>query len=462
MNRPFILVSLALALLLGWTPTRANVELVDRVKQNDPEALVSLLDAGADPDEAEGDGSTALLWASHLEDLPSVAALLRAGANPDAANDLGATPLWAASENRNAAIARALLEAGADPNLALRSGETPLMVAARSGATEVARLLVAAGADLERRGSRGQNALMWAAAQKHPEVVRVLLEAGADVHARSDSWELVEAVPPHSYDDYNMAIPHGADTPLLFAARSGDLASVRLLVEFGADVNDTDAWGISATNFATHSDFLDVVGFLLEAGADPNLAEPGFAPLHNAIMWRDTAMARVLIEHGADPNAVLETWTPERRTSRDWNYAPELVGAPAIWLAARFGGPEITRMLAEAGADPLVIHHGNYVSASITGEGHDPREHVSTLLTAALGAGGGRAWSSPRRDESASLALEFAELAVELGVDLNFVAPDGRTALDMASRMPEVAAFLEANGALHGEVPEGGRGGRGR
>lgn len=462
MTRPITIgVLLALVFLTGLAGAN-DVPVIERVKQNDLAGLVSLLDSGADPNQAEPDRSTALVWASHLDDLPAVEALLAAGADPNAANDLGATALWVAGENANTAIVRTLLDAGADPNRALVSGETPLMVAARAGAADIAEMLVSAGADLEARGSRGQTALMWAAAQKHPGVVEILLRSGANVHVRSDVWELVEAVPPHSYGPYNRSIPHGADTALLFAARSGDVESARLLVEFGAHVDDADAWGITAVNFAAHSNFADVVDFLLEAGADPNLAAPGFAPLHNAIMWRNADMVRALVEHGADPNAVLETWTPERRTSRDWNYAPELVGAPAIWLAARFGGPEVTRILAEAGADPTVVHHGHYVFASYTAESHDEREHVSTLLTAALGAGGGRAWAQPPREESAALALEFARLAVDLGVDLNFAGPDGRTALDMASRMPDVAAFLEMNGAVNGEAPTGGRGGRGR
>jgi ankyrin repeat protein len=452
-----------LALALGFAGTAfaiaANdVPLIERVKQNDGGDLGDLLAGGADPNQTEPDGSTALLWASHLDDLPAVEALIGAGADASRANDLGATPLWAASQNGNADVVRALLAGGADPNRALLSGETPLMVASRAGVSDVITMLVDAGADIEARGSRGQTALMWAAAQKHSEVVRVLLERGADVHARSDVWELVEAVPPHSYLPYNMSIPHGGDTALLFAARSGDLESARMLVEFGGDIDDADAWGISAVNFAAHSDFTDLVAFLLDAGADPNQADPGFTPLHNAIMWRDEAMVRALLDHGADPNAVLQTWTPERRTSQDWNYAPELVGAPAIWLAARFGGPEVTRLVAEAGADPTVVHHGHYVSSSITGDGHEEREHVSTLLTAALGSGGGRAWVQPPRAEGEALALEFARLAVELGVDLNFAGPDGRTALDMAARMPEAAAFLEAAGAVNGEAPAGGRG----
>ena len=53
-------------------------------------------------------------------------------------------------------------------------------------------------------------------------------------------------------------------------------------------------------------------------------------------MHRDEKMVAALLAHGAEPNAPLRTWTPTRRSSRDFNFAPELVGATPFWLAARF------------------------------------------------------------------------------------------------------------------------------
>ena len=95
-------------------------------------------------------------------------------------------------------------------------------------------------------------------------------------------------------------IPTGGETALMFAARVGDLESAKLLVAAGADVNDADAWGVSATSLAAHSGFTDVVLFLLDKGADPNRAEPGFAPLHEAVMRRDEKMVAALLAHVCD------------------------------------------------------------------------------------------------------------------------------------------------------------------
>src|SRR5581483_2440744 len=191
---------------------------------------------------AGGDGSTPLHWAVYNDDAETAARLIRTGAGVNAANDLGVTPLWIASQNGSTALVETLLKAGANPNAALLSGETPVMVASRAGFSEIVELLAARGGNVNARAARGQTALMWAVAQKHPDTVKVLLAHGADVHARSAVWSQMMAVPPHGYPEYNRMIPQGGDTALMFAARVGDLASAKLLVDGGADVNDHDAW----------------------------------------------------------------------------------------------------------------------------------------------------------------------------------------------------------------------------
>src|SRR4051812_25040329 len=269
------LVSISLAMLLTGAAA-GRPPLVDTARNGDRDALRALLRKGADVNAAEADGSTALHWASYRDDVESADLLLRSGARVNAANDLGVTPLWTASQNGSVAMVSRLLRAGADPNAALLSGETALMVAARSGYPEVVQQLLSKDAKVNARGVRGQTALMWAVAQKHPEVVKTLLAHGADIHARSDVWSEVMAVPPHGYLPYNKTIPHGGDTGLMFAARVGDTASTKLLIAAGANVNDRDAWGVSATVLVAHSGFDDIVECLLDKGADSNAADAGF------------------------------------------------------------------------------------------------------------------------------------------------------------------------------------------
>src|SRR5262245_37843595 len=427
----------------------ADVPLIDAAKNADTAVVRTLVQKKADVNAAEGDGTTALHWASYRDDLESADLLIRAGANVNAANDLGVTPLWAASQNGSTAMVARLLAAGANPNAALLAGETPVMVAARAGKTAVVEQLVAKGANVNARGARGQTALMWAAAQKHPDVVKVLVAHGADVHARSDVWNEVMAVSPHGHLPYNRAIPHGADTALMFAARVGDVESAARLVAAGANVNDTDAWGVSATTMAAHAGFADLMTFLLEKGADPNAAKAGFTALHAAVMHRDEKMVTSLLDHGADPNAPVESWTPTRRSSKDFNFSPELVGATPFWLAARFAMPSVMRLLVDYGADPLVVHRGDRVVDGRGGKDFEHRIDVTTALMAATGMGGGTAWIQPDRREREALMLEAVKLAVDYGVDLNAINTDGRTALDAAkaAKLESVVSFLVEHGA---------------
>jgi len=443
---------LALTIFLLAT---APLPLIDAAKNVDREAVRSLLKQGANVNATQADGTTALHWASYRDDLESADLLIRSGANVNARNDLGATPLWAACQNGSESMVGRLLTAGANPNAALLLGETPVMVAGRSGSPAVVELLAAKGANVNARAARGQTALMWAVAQKQPEVVKVLLANGADIHARSDSWTEVMAVPPHGYLEYNRAIPHGNDTALMFAARVDDLASAKLLVAAGANVNDEDAWGVSAVVLAAHSGFTDVVEFLLEKGANANSDRAGFTALHEAVMRRDENLVKVLLDHGADANLPVRSWTPTRRSSRDFNFPPELIGATPFWLAARFTEPEVMRLLVKHGADPLFVLRSERMVEG-RGVAWEQRKEATTAVMAAAGMGGGGSpWTEIERSRREKLALEAVKIAVELGVDVNAKSVNGSTALDSARRLKwdSVAAFLVEKGAKSG-TPE--------
>jgi ankyrin repeat protein len=428
-----------------------SAPLVEAAKNGD---VAALRVPGANVNAADADGTTALHWVSYHDDVETAKFLIRAGAKVNAANDLGATPLWTASQNGSVAMVRLLLEAGANPNAALLLGETPVMVASRSGYPAVVEQLIAKGGKVNARAARGQTALMWAVSQRHPEVVKVLLAHGADVQARSEVWNEVMAVPPHGYLEYNRAIPHGGDTALMFAARVGDLASAKLLVAAGANVNDADAWGVSATTLAAHSGYQELVEFLLDKDANPNAAAAGFTALHGAVMRRDEKMVSALLDHGADANAPIRTWTPTRRSSHDFNLAPELVGASPFWLAARFSEPSVMRLLVKHGADPLFVHHGDRMVEGKAGKGFQHQTNATTALMAAAGMGGGTAWVQLDRKEREAQAFEAVKLAAELGVDVNAVNTDGRTALDSAKslRYETVVKFLVEKGAKSGRA----------
>ncbi len=464
--------------ILAWVVTglaagasAADQPLADAARNADWGVVRALIAEGADVTGRQGDGATALHWAAYWDEVELADLLLDAGADVSAANDLGVTPVWTAAENGRAAMVRRLLDAGANPNAPLLSGETPLMTAARVGAAGVAGLLLDAGADVDATGSRSQTALMWAVAQRHPGVVEVLLAHGAAVDARSDVWtEVVKTTPEPWNPEYVAEIPQGGYTALLFAARVGDLASAKLLVAAGADVNDQPPYGTSATVVAAHSGHGDVAAHLLEQGADPNAAGAGYTALHAAILHQDAALVRALLDHGADPDAAVRTSTPVRRDAVDFYLHPSYVGATPFWLAARFGASGIMHMLAERGANPRLIHHPTYWpgSLSVRDERTQVNEGETTSLMAAVGLGGrnplvavdrlGRiAESAPVRStrrepdpaEREAVILEAARLAVTLGVSVNTANARGDTALHAAAARgyDSVIELLVAHGA---------------
>ncbi len=446
------LIALLAVLLAGGGAAASEAPpLVDAARNTDTESLRALLGGGAPAGAADADGTTALHWASYRDDLEGADLLLEAGADVNAATDLGVTPLWLAAENASPAMVRGLLAAGADPNRALLLGETPAMVASRAGNADVLEALLAAGADPEARGARGQTALMWAAARHRTTAVEVLLAHGADVHARSEVWSQVMAVPPHGRPEYNGDIPHGGNTALMFAVREGALAAAQRLAAAGADVDDADAWGVSALVLAAHAGHREVAEFLLAEGADPSADDAGFSALHIAVMRRDAGLAGALLTHGADPNVRLRTWTPTRRASRDFHFWPALVGATPFWLAARLGEPDLMRLLARHGADPRFVHHADYVPS----RRGIRRQEATTALMAALGMGGGRrlrAWVPAAEGEPETRALATVQAAVELGADVNAADLDGRTALDAATdwTYETVIEYLVEHGAKSG------------
>ena len=402
-----------------------DLRLVKAAEQGDKEAVRDLLEQKVDANNAQPDGATALAWAAYRDDLETAELLIRAGADANAANVNGITPLSLACGNRSAVMVEKLLQAGANPNAAQKwSGETAFMTCARTGNVEAVKSLVTAGADVNDRETRQeQTALMWAVAQGRPAVVRLLIENGADIHARTKSSEpvVVGTGFGNAPSRFEVPLSLGGFTPLLFAARQGDVESARILLEAGVDVNETAADGISVLMVATDSGHEDLALFLLEQGADPNVADRnGMTPLHFAIvrglsvvrgvrfgsMADDVTymirpiMSRLvkgLLEHGADPNARLSRNLPRARNS----YRPSIrtAGATPFLMAAAAGDFDVMRLLVASGADPLLATED---------------DNTTPLMAAAGGL-----WLEDRAQEEERLALEAVEAAVELGADVN-------------------------------------------
>ncbi len=430
------LVFLAMPMLaVGGLGAAQDTRLLDAARAADAAGVAALLEQGASANTRQADGATALHWAAHWDDAAMADALVRAGADVDAANDFGATPLWLACRNGSAAMVGALLAAGADANAALPSGETVLMTASRTGSAEAVGLLASHGADLNaREHTRGQTALMWAVAQRHPDVVETLVALGADVHARSAPQPRRIHTRTAGFNPAGVIdTVLGSNTPILFAARQGNLDAARHLVAAGADVNDTAATGTSALVVAAHSGHTALALFLLDHGADPNAAGAGYTALHAATLRGDETLAAALLARGADPNAPVLRGSQGRRNSPDYVLEHDVVGATAFWLAGHFAEPGIMRALAAGGVDPTIGLD-------------DGRTPLMAAVAARRRREPGLA-ADPAGDER--LVLEAARAAIDAGVDVNAAGAAGNTALHTAARrrLDTVVQFLVDSGA---------------
>ena len=254
------------------------------------------------------------------------------------------------------------------------------------------------------------------------------------MHARSDARHRVVNAETSGVDDKGVAeAALGGYTPLLFAARHGELDSARLLLAAGADVNDVAPEGTSALVVAAHGGHGALATFLLEQGADPNAAGAGYTALHAAILRGDAELVKALLAHGADPTAPLEKGTPARRASPDYVLDYRLVGATPLWLAARFAEPGIMRTLAAHGADSLSALP-------------DGTTAVIAAIQATRRTEPGFA-ADPVEDER--VILDAVTVALELGVDIQAANENGDTALHIAAsrRLDTIVQFLAAAGA---------------
>jgi uncharacterized protein len=453
----------------GGLSAAGDLRLIEAVKTSNLESVRALLEARIDVNTPQADGATALHWAAHRDDLTTADILIRAGARANTANDLGVTPLYLACTNRSAPMVEKLLKAGANPNATLLRGQTVLMECARTGDVRAVAALLAAGAQVNAKESiNDQTALMWAVAQQHPRVVEALIELGADIRARSRTYAQNVQTGNRAGGGEVSSVFRGGSTPLLFAARVGDVESAKLLLAAGADVNDSLPDGATALVVAAHSGHGELGALLLEKGADPNAEQVGYTALHAAVDRSDLALVKALLARGANPDVRISKGSPARRDSNDFQLPSRLIGSTAYLLAAKFVEVEIMRVLAVAGADPKAVMPDG-----------------TTALMLAAGNGESRARDERRNEtrrqicvcdwgvmEDESVVLDAATVAVNLGSDVNAANKAGETALHSAASMryDTVVQFLARNGAdlnvknKRGQTPlaaiTGGGGGR--
>jgi len=330
--------SIACLFLLGTAGILAQ-DTSDRyyraIRNNDLASLGSLVKT-SDVNTRDARESTPLMYAAAYGSSDAMKLLLEAGADVNAKNAFDATALmWCSND---LAKVRLLIEKGANVNARSRAGRTPLTIAAaHDGNFEVVKLLVEKGADVSPRFESASASAQGAAAATFPPstkfastplteaadandtaTVRFLVEKGADVNARN-------------------AI---GDTPLILAASHGNVEVIRLLLAKGADVNAVDApestqvkngpvalGSFTPLLYAAVYAGYDAVKLLLDAGAKVNAQDVrGMTPLMLAIASDrpDPHVVRLLLERGADTSIKSKDGETAADWARKYNYPPVL------------------------------------------------------------------------------------------------------------------------------------------
>jgi uncharacterized protein len=322
--------------------------LMTAARAGNADVVRMLLDRGADVNAREKyKGQTALMWAAAERHPAVVKLLLDHGADwkvrsfdretkvarLSAASSIspiargGFTALSFAAREGDIGSARVMLDGGVDINYGDVDNTSALVVSIMNKQYSFAKFLVDRGADVNVVGGYGRTALYaivdirnedWSAlpARKTEdpvptlEIVQVLLARGANVNLA-----LTANLPGRSGMDSGDTTLHAGTTPLMRAARAGDTAVIRLLLENGADPKLTTKDGNTALMFAagvgyrdkntrgSESDALAAVRIFVDAGLDlVGMNTRGETALHGAADRGADTIVQFLVDRGAELN----------------------------------------------------------------------------------------------------------------------------------------------------------------
>ncbi|KAF3933651.1 Ankyrin-1 [Dactylellina cionopaga] len=327
-----------------------------------------MLDLGANLEAKSKWDQTALFVVAQQGCYVLLELLLAKGAKFDAPDHSSYTPLMKASEREHEEVVYVLLDAGADmeavSTLSETWGQTALGLAAFCGCESTVRLLVDRGANINVADRTGRTPISLAVNNAtdryhwgHNAVVELLMERGADLKLKIEyietfAWNAAQRgfeatmkllISNGLNIDYNFSYQEGK-TILLDTTEKRSLAAMKMLVEYGANLEASDDAGHTAIFWAIKSRSLAKTEFLIQKGANLEARDCNErTPLIWAVEIGLIAIVRLLLRKGASADVKDKSdQTP-------------------LQLAAARGYPSILKVLATKGTD---IHQSQFLQRS--------------------------------------------------------------------------------------------------
>lgn len=454
-----------LSALVASAQDDESTRLADAAMQRDFDTVHALLkQQDVDVNAFGTDGTPALHWVVRVGDIALTQELIDAGAKVNMVNRYGLPALYIAASDGDVKMMKVLLKAGADPNTRDKTGETMLMAAAQSGNPNALKLLLDSEAEVDARDpTYEQTALMFALRENDNVAVKLLIERGADVNAQTrvgptpanrmpgaGGGSHGDGIVRGGWPKQGMRNPiAGGKTPLIYAARDGNIDGAKLLLDAGADIEKTDPNGMTPLLIAIINDQMPMAELLIARGANVNAVDwYGQAPLWAAVDARNMAInsntlehhadregglkvIKILLDKGADVNHRVKEYPPIRRWlmglgSLAW---VDFTGQTAFLRASLSGDVTVMKLLLEHGADPNIPTFGG-----------------TTPLMAAAGIN----WVfNETFDEGPEALLEAVKLCHSLGNEINATNSMGLAAIHGAANRgsDNIIEYLAENGA---------------
>ncbi|RAP74117.1 ankyrin repeat domain-containing protein [Paenibacillus montanisoli] len=281
--------------LVSARDTSGRSALYYAAKQGYAEVVRSLLDSGADPNQAERDAA-------------------------------GGAALYAAVRGRHTDCVKLLLAHGADPNAEIDASGNSVYAAMQQGAQELLELLYAHGGTVTMAG---------ACALGRIDLVGELLAVNPAAANDGDYGPLAQAASCGYTSIVKLLLRHGAELNgpwyasnyMVYACRYADKEMVELLLRQGADPNVRNWIGISYLHLAAQAGDIELAELLLRFGADLHAVDEEYAttPLGWAAKYGQTGMIEYLLRKGAaiEPADVPDWARPLAWARRRGHHAAE-------------------------------------------------------------------------------------------------------------------------------------------